>query len=272
MVIELEVDYEGTRGLDVLDNRYVHGRSNTKLTRSNLLRSWCTSKLGLPRSGLKEYKTKSLPNQSWCVERYLSKECHSSPTLPPLPRKFEKFLYCRDYVFTARGKDIKKNWPFSPKNLQLCLKHGLKDPLPPFQPLDTVRNLSIERCVVETNPFEKQNIRKSGEEPSGSNDHVVLESSNDAHSNHNLAGTCIDNSSCRSGEHGSGLPSTTASVSQSDIDSVLINKQSSLPLETDTSVEASAEVQATGKIRKTENTTRPSGKKCRLRLVAHLLL
>ncbi|MBA0752097.1 hypothetical protein Gogos_000966 [Gossypium gossypioides] len=176
----------------------------------------------------------------------------------------EKFFYCRDYVFTARGKDIKKNWPFSPKNLQLCLKHGLKDPLPPFQPLDTVRNLSIERCVVETNPFEKQNTRKSGEEPSGSNDHVVLESSSDAHSNHNLAGTCIDNSSCRSGEHGSGLPSTTASVSQSDIDSVLINKKSSLPLETDTSVEASAEVQATGKIRKTENTTRPSGKKCRL--------
>ncbi|TYH34947.1 hypothetical protein ES332_D13G160100v1 [Gossypium tomentosum] len=200
-----------------------------------------------------------LPEVDLLKKPSLDNHHHRHHHQTPLPK-----FSIRDYVFTARGKDIRKNWPFSPKNLQLCLKHGLKDPLPPFQPLDTVRNLPIERCVVETNPFQKQNTRKSGEEPSGSNDHVVLESSSDAHSNHNLAGTCIDNSSCRSGEHGSGLPSTIASVSQSDIDSVLINKKSSLPLETDTSVEASAEVQATGKIRKTENTTRPSGKKCRL--------
>ncbi|GMJ11610.1 hypothetical protein HRI_004830200 [Hibiscus trionum] len=169
----------------------------------------------------------------------------------------------RDYVFTARGNDIKKSWPFSPKNLQLCLKHGLKDPLPPFEPLGTVRNQSIERCVVESSPFEKQTTRKFGDEPSGSNNHVVLESSNDALSNHNQAGTCIDNSSS-GGEHGNDLPSTAASVCQSDIDSVLINKKSDLPLETDTTVEASAEVQASGKTRKAENSTRPAGKKCRL--------
>ncbi|KAL4342246.1 hypothetical protein GQ457_08G008090 [Hibiscus cannabinus] len=180
--------------------------------------------------------------------------------LTPLPE-----FSIRDYVFTARNKDIKKNWPFSPKNLQLCLKHGLKDPLPPFEPLGTVRNQSVERCVVETSSLEKQTTRKSGDEPSGTNDHVVLESSNDAYSNHKLAGTCIDDSLCRSGgEHGNDLPSTTASVSQSDIDSVLVNKQSELPLETDTTVEASVEVQAAGKVRKTESTTRPSGKKCRL--------
>ncbi|XWS11454.1 hypothetical protein CRYUN_Cryun38cG0084200 [Craigia yunnanensis] len=179
----------------------------------------------------------------------------------PLPK-----FSIRDYVFTARSKDIKKNWPFSPKKLQLCLKHGLKDPLPPFQPLDTVRNQFIERCAVETNQFEKQNTRKFDEELSGSNDRVVLESSDDAHSNQNLAGACIDNSSCKSGgEHENDLPFTT-SVSQSEIDSVLINKQSNLPIETNTSVEASAEVQAAGtfKSQKTENTTRPSGKKCRL--------
>ncbi|KAG6407363.1 hypothetical protein SASPL_130352 [Salvia splendens] len=41
----------------------------------------------------------------------------------------------RDYVFNTRGKEIKNNWPFSQKNLQLCLKHGVKDVLPPFQPL-----------------------------------------------------------------------------------------------------------------------------------------
>ncbi|KAL1556101.1 hypothetical protein AAHA92_11764 [Salvia divinorum] len=45
----------------------------------------------------------------------------------------------RDYVFNTRGKEIKNNWPFSQKNLQLCLKHGVKDVLPPFQP---VRNPS----------------------------------------------------------------------------------------------------------------------------------
>ncbi|KAE8693546.1 putative Prenylated RAB acceptor 1.G2 [Hibiscus syriacus] len=175
----------------------------------------------------------------------------------PLPK-----FSIRDYVFTARRKDIKKNWPFSPKNLQLCLKHGLKDPLPPVEPLGAVRNQSIERCVVESSPIAKQTTRtKFGDEP----DHVVLESSIDAYSNHNQAGACIDNSSCRSGgEHGNDLPSTTASVSQSDIDSVLIYKQSDLPLEINTAVEASAEVQAAGKIRKAENAIRPSGKKCRL--------
>ncbi|XP_022716601.1 uncharacterized protein LOC111275519 [Durio zibethinus] len=186
---------------------------------------------------------------------------HHHPNIP-LPE-----FSIRDYVFTARGKDIKKNWPFSPKNLQLCLKHGLKDPLPPFQPLDVVRNQSVERCVVETNPFERQNTRKFDEEPSGPNDHMVLESSNNAYSNHNLAGICIDDSLCRSGgEHENDLPSTTTSVSQSEIESVLINKESNLPLETDTSVEASAEVQAAVpfKSHKTENTTRPTGKKCRL--------
>ncbi|XVF33830.1 hypothetical protein REPUB_Repub18cG0004800 [Reevesia pubescens] len=181
----------------------------------------------------------------------------------PLPK-----LSIRDYVFTARSKDIKKNWPFSPKNLQLCLKHGLKDPLPSFQPLDTVRNQSIGKCVVETNPIEKQNTRNFNEVPSGLIDHVVLEVFDDAYSNHNLVGTCIDNSLCRYGEeHENDLPSTTTSASQSDIDqSILINKQLNLPLETDTSLEGSAEIQAAGafKSQKTGSATRPSGKKCRL--------
>ncbi|CBI39861.3 unnamed protein product, partial [Vitis vinifera] len=56
----------------------------------------------------------------------------------------------RDYVFGTRGKDIKKNWPFSQKNLQLCLKHGVKDVLPPFQSLDSVREGSFKGCVAET--------------------------------------------------------------------------------------------------------------------------
>ncbi|XP_051124804.1 uncharacterized protein LOC127247126 [Andrographis paniculata] len=51
----------------------------------------------------------------------------------------------RDYVFNTRGKNVENNWPFSLKNLQLCLKYGVKEVLPPFQSLDSVRNPSPEK-------------------------------------------------------------------------------------------------------------------------------
>ncbi|XP_048608265.1 uncharacterized protein LOC111198016 [Brassica napus] len=41
----------------------------------------------------------------------------------------------RGYAFSNRTKNIQKSWPFSSTSLQLCLKHGLSDPLPPIQPL-----------------------------------------------------------------------------------------------------------------------------------------
>ncbi|CAN6450555.1 unnamed protein product [Victoria cruziana] len=43
----------------------------------------------------------------------------------------------RDYVCRARKKDISQNWPFSHPYLQVCLDHGVKDVLPPFEPPDT---------------------------------------------------------------------------------------------------------------------------------------
>lgn len=46
---------------------------------------------------------------------------------------------CRGYVFTARSKDIGVNWPFSQHLLQFCLKHGVKDLLPPFEHPHLVR-------------------------------------------------------------------------------------------------------------------------------------
>nr|XP_043619040.1 uncharacterized protein LOC122590928 [Erigeron canadensis] len=53
----------------------------------------------------------------------------------------------RDYVSGLRSKDIGCNWPFSPTSLQLCLKHGVKNLLPPFQSLDSLRNnSSLTRC------------------------------------------------------------------------------------------------------------------------------
>ncbi|ESQ42810.1 hypothetical protein EUTSA_v10012702mg [Eutrema salsugineum] len=49
----------------------------------------------------------------------------------------------RDYAFSHRTKDIKKSWPFSSTSLQLCLKHGLTDPLPPIQLLGSVKTPTV---------------------------------------------------------------------------------------------------------------------------------
>ncbi|KAG8485063.1 hypothetical protein CXB51_021443 [Gossypium anomalum] len=119
----------------------------------------------------------------------------------------------RDYVFNGRSKDINRNWPFSSESLQFVLKHGMKDPLPPFQHLDIVRNQPKETHVVETNPIEKQR----------STHHGVLDSY--------------------------------------DIDSVLVDKQS-ISVEEGSSAQVKAVVAL--KSQKTEKTTKPSGKKCRL--------
>lgn len=130
----------------------------------------------------------------------------------------------------------------------------MKDVLPPFQALDTVRNRSFKGCTVE-----KQNISNTNfdKEPSRLDNHVVVNSSG-----------CIDISSCRSGEEHD-FPSTTTSVSQSEIDSVPDNGQSSSRLESETllkpSVVVEAEAEAAPPVtQKTESTSRPLGKKCRL--------
>ncbi|TKY50603.1 hypothetical protein E2542_SST22107 [Spatholobus suberectus] len=39
----------------------------------------------------------------------------------------------RQYVLASRHRSILRNWPFHEKHLQLCLKHGLKEALPPFR-------------------------------------------------------------------------------------------------------------------------------------------
>ncbi|KAF8099856.1 hypothetical protein N665_0236s0018 [Sinapis alba] len=46
----------------------------------------------------------------------------------------------RDYAYSNRKNNIKNNWPFSPKSLQLCSTHGVTDPLPPFQKVSNVSN------------------------------------------------------------------------------------------------------------------------------------
>ncbi|CAJ2631109.1 unnamed protein product [Trifolium pratense] len=41
----------------------------------------------------------------------------------------------RQYVLACRQKSVSHSWPFPNKYLQMCLNHGLKDVLPPFESL-----------------------------------------------------------------------------------------------------------------------------------------
>ncbi|XP_072977155.1 uncharacterized protein [Typha angustifolia] len=58
----------------------------------------------------------------------------------------------RNYVSSSRSKGIETSWPFHPQVLQLCLKHGVKDILPPFEPPDLVRAHSHNKRVVIEQP------------------------------------------------------------------------------------------------------------------------
>ncbi|VAH48689.1 unnamed protein product [Triticum turgidum subsp. durum] len=48
---------------------------------------------------------------------------------------------------TFWSKGIKRSWPFHPQSLELCLKRGVKDLLPPFEPPNLLRSRSFYTCV-----------------------------------------------------------------------------------------------------------------------------
>lgn len=116
----------------------------------------------------------------------------------PLPK-----FSIRDYVFNTRGKDIKKSWPFSQKNLQVCLKHGAKDVLPPFQSLDSVRNPSVAERVVDSLRYSDVKYPELSDGNIRERPAVNIEN--------------INSSEC---EEDKEFPSTTTSQSCSDINSV----------------------------------------------------
>ncbi|CAI0540973.1 unnamed protein product [Linum tenue] len=151
----------------------------------------------------------------------------SSPELEieaDLPNPLHSFSI-RDYVFTARSKDIKTNWPFSLKNLQLCLNHGLTEVLPPFQPLDTIRNLQSfgrSRTVKEppiTTIVDKVNTSKFNNKK---NDGLIEPSSDDTDMVVKLTEKQVDTiSSCRHAEvDGNSFPSLTTTATTSDVESL----------------------------------------------------
>ncbi|KAJ6417532.1 hypothetical protein OIU84_003289 [Salix udensis] len=199
-----------------------------------------------PPSNLSEVVVVDLPNPNPCLDNH---------TPPPN-------FSIRDYVFKARSKDIKNSWPFSQKKLQHCLKHGVKDVLPQFEPLDTLRNQSFKRLKGETSSVEKQSISKRrnlDKEASRPGSHVVVDLSDDAQLHTKLAESCVDISSCRYGEEND-FPSTATS----EIDSVPDSRKPRSPLETQTLSTAAVEVGAP-MTHKAESTTRPlANKKCRL--------
>ncbi|PAN38639.1 hypothetical protein PAHAL_7G186300 [Panicum hallii] len=63
-----------------------------------------------------------------------------------LVQPYPKFSI-RDYVFASRSKGVKRSWPFHPNSLQLCLKRGVKDPLPPFEPPDLIRSQPLNTFI-----------------------------------------------------------------------------------------------------------------------------
>ncbi|CAL9128403.1 unnamed protein product [Musa acuminata var. zebrina] len=88
----------------------------------------CSSKLSAVRTNARSSYT-SLPSQE---EDPVVLEERTAPNFS-----------IRDYVFTSRSKGIEASWPFAPQFLQLCLKHGVNDLLPPFEHPDIVRTQSI---------------------------------------------------------------------------------------------------------------------------------
>lgn len=157
----------------------------------------------------------------------------------------------RDYVYNSRTKNIEANWPFSQRNLQRCLKHGLTDPLPPFQPRDEIRNQPLERCVTPTPLPEKVGAstldQRTFSEPGN---HAVLSSTGDVPTDN----THID--SCKSS--GEKVPVTAVHPQYCDIDSVPTTNTTTLS-------EPSASTAGPSlPSPKTRCTAENSGKKCRL--------
>lgn len=123
----------------------------------------------------------------------------------------------RDYVFRTRRKDIKTNWPFSQKNLQLCLKHGAAtDLLPPFQ--------SVKRCAVDDRSADEDNIiiSTSEEKHVELDDDPVSTSSSSGKTSRGMPKLAVDcrNINSSGSDREKGFHSTITSRSCSEIDSV----------------------------------------------------
>lgn len=63
----------------------------------------------------------------------------------------------RGYVLASRSKNIAANWPFPQNSLQFCLKHGIKNLLPPFEPPGSVKARCFDKGIVQLQSEELEN-------------------------------------------------------------------------------------------------------------------
>ncbi|XP_057867776.2 uncharacterized protein LOC131075020 isoform X2 [Cryptomeria japonica] len=61
----------------------------------------------------------------------------------------------------VRSNDIRKNWPFSQKYLQVCLDNGRKPVLPPFEHPQSVRDLIQEKVKLEAAAIHGTDIERN---------------------------------------------------------------------------------------------------------------
>ncbi|KGN55983.1 uncharacterized protein LOC101208094 [Cucumis sativus] len=170
----------------------------------------------------------------------------------------------RDYVFDSRGKDIRNNWPFSLKSLQLCLKHGVKDLLPPLQSPNCVRNQRLVELGGGSSTSEFRDTSVFHEEFSGPKEHVELDTS-DAKLDQKQVSTCIESSSCRC-EGENGFSSTMTSISQPQKELVSTSGPSSSSLKPDHLLETPVVVQPSGfpASEKNGSKIKTPGKRCKI--------
>ncbi|KAJ0986973.1 hypothetical protein J5N97_005329 [Dioscorea zingiberensis] len=64
----------------------------------------------------------------------------------------------RGYVLASRSKNIATNWPFPQHCLQRCLKHGIQNLLPPFEPPGSVKARCCVTGVVQPEELENGDV------------------------------------------------------------------------------------------------------------------
>ncbi|XP_074559475.1 uncharacterized protein LOC141815428 [Curcuma longa] len=71
---------------------------------------------------------------------------------PPILGETTPNFSIRDYVFASRRQGIEASWPFAPQFLKFCLKHGVKELLPPFEHPDILRANCLIKLEAVTQP------------------------------------------------------------------------------------------------------------------------
>ncbi|KAI3836011.1 hypothetical protein MKX03_032906 [Papaver bracteatum] len=183
----------------------------------------------------------------------------------------------RDYVFTARRKDIEKSWPFPQQYLDIFLKHGIRDPLPPFEPPDSVRNL----CVRNQSLVEVNSLKKDEENLDGESLHKKFKSSERSHQSvlrlSDQTRTLLhEPKKLTSGPTGKDLCPGLHEIEEETVPTIITNplsKKERLSVSrvaaysrevATTSLKASKEHQVPVALKKSRNAIEPTSKKCKI--------